>query len=108
MIHTMLSLDLKDAKPQRYSFDKKMKEEGFHKLANVDTVWAHSVEGYAGKEGLIARAFKQFLKDLVTELEIPAISYVVQIGNTVPLGVRIEKVNGIYRVQDFEPIETEA
>jgi len=103
MLYVMLSADLSSAEKQRYDFNLKLKGEGFNKLANVDTVWAKSLEGYHNKEGLVASGLKQLLKKFAIELEIPKLTYVVQIGNNAPLGVIIEDYRGTYRVEDFDP-----
>lgn len=106
MIHILLSLDLKNAEPQqRDAFYKKLVETEFIKLRGVDTVWAYPFPKAPVQE-VIDKAvpiIRTMLKETVEELEIQKISYILQMGNTAPIGVVVEKVRGNYHVDEFDP-----
>ncbi|MGY2964649.1 hypothetical protein ACVWZP_005598 [Pseudomonas sp. TE36184] len=106
MIHILLSLDLKNADPQqRDAFYKKLVENEFIKLRGVDTVWAYAFPRAPVQEVIdkVVRVTHLMLKEAVEDLEIQKVSYILQMGNTAPIGIVVEKVRGNYHVDEFDP-----
>lgn len=105
MIHIMLSLDLKNADEQRDDLYKKLKAVNFIKVDGVDTVWVFPLKVSDTQEKIdeYAGAIHTILRSTVEKLDIEKISYVLQMGNTPPTRIVVEKVRGIYRVNEFDP-----
>lgn len=109
MIHVMLSLDLANAEQQRDAFNKALADEGFIKLTGVNTVWTYTFPNEP-EQRLIdqaARVIRDYLRDLVEELGIEKVSYVAEIGNSSPVGAVIEKIRGAYKVEDYDPAQSQ-
>jgi hypothetical protein len=105
MLHVLLSLDLKNATEQRDDFYKKLAGIEFVKVRGVDTVWVRPMKITPSQETIddLIRSMHTILKDTTERLEIEKISYVLQMGNTAPIGVVVEKVRGNYQVDEFDP-----
>lgn len=105
MLHVLLSLDLKNATEQRDDFYKKLAEIKFVKVYGVDAVWVNPMRVTPSQETIddLIRSMHTILKDTTERLKIDKISYVLQMGNTAPIGVVIERVRGAYRVDEFDP-----
>lgn len=105
MLHVLLSLDLKNATEQRDDFYNKLAGIEFVKVRGVDTVWVRPMKITPSQETIddLIRSMHTILKDTTERLEIEKISYVLQMGNTAPIGVVVEKVRGNYQVDEFDP-----
>lgn len=105
MIHIFLSLDLRNANEQRDAFYNKLGAVNFIKVDGVDTVWILPMNITPTQERIdeVAGYIHTVLKDTVKKLDIERISYVLQMGNTPPTRVVVEKVRGTYRVDEFDP-----
>jgi hypothetical protein len=106
MIHVTLSLDLKNAtKQQRDAFDGALKDEAFVKLTGVDTVWVFAFPNEPTESAIVEASgvIQRFLKEVVEELKIEKITYVLQIGNSPPVGAEIEDIYGTHKARDFDP-----
>ncbi|MHC5132004.1 hypothetical protein ACYSTU_12755 [Pseudomonas glycinis] len=105
MIHIMLSLDLKNADEQRDDLYKKLRAVHFIKVDGVDTVWVlpMNVSNTQQRIDELAGSIHEILRSTVEKLDIQRISYVLQMGNTPPTRIVVEKVRGIYKVNEFDP-----
>ncbi|WP_122408406.1 hypothetical protein [Pseudomonas viridiflava] len=94
MIMVLLSLDLKKSEDQRTAFYAFLKEKGWKKTNDVDTVWILEFEKanpdedtYRKIKGLI----KTTLIEAAKELELYKIVYVAQIGNAEYIAKAVRK-----------------
>lgn len=100
MIRVLLSLDLKKSDDQREAFYVFLKDKGWKKTHDVDTVWTLEYED-ANPDDDTYRKIKNHIKSTLIEaseeFKLYRVEYVAQIGNAEYIAKAIRKDEGVYR-----------
>lgn len=104
MIRVLLSLDLKGSEDKRDDLYEVLADKNWHKTDHIDTVWTLGYEQYDHEN---EEAFTKIKRNIATtmrvaaeNLEIKKISYVAQLGNKLVIARVVQKVDGVYKVQN--------
>ncbi|WP_353226988.1 hypothetical protein [Pseudomonas qingdaonensis] len=101
MIRVLLSLDLKKSEDQRDAFYVFLKEKGWKKTNDVDTVWTLEYEDAnpANDDNYrrIRNNIKSTLIEASEEFKLHRIEYVAQLGNAEYIAKAIRKEDGVYQ-----------
>lgn len=100
MIKVLLSLDLKKSEDQRVPFYGFLKDKGWKKTHDVDTVWTLEYENANPGDDTyqkIKNQIKSTLIEACNEFKLYRVEYVAQIGNAEYIAKAIREDKGVYR-----------